>query len=93
MQNLEQLEQAVIQWAEEKEIFSKATPYRQAVKTNEEVLELLKAVSQQELTDDATSQDEDVKAEIKDAIGDIAVTIIIQAAMQGLTLTDCLQSA
>jgi NTP pyrophosphatase (non-canonical NTP hydrolase) len=33
------------------------------------------------------------RAEIKDAIGDIIVTIIIQAKMQGLTIEECLQSA
>ena len=33
------------------------------------------------------------KAEIKDAIGDILVTIIIQAKMQNLDLIECVESA
>ena len=53
----------------------------QAEKTHEEVLELISAI------------DEDDKEEIVDALGDILVTIIIQAEMQGLSLEDCLQSA
>jgi NTP pyrophosphatase (non-canonical NTP hydrolase) len=32
-------------------------------------------------------------SEIEDALGDILVTIIIQAEMQGLKLVDCLESA
>jgi NTP pyrophosphatase (non-canonical NTP hydrolase) len=36
---------------------------------------------------------EDNRAEIIDALGDILVTIIIQAEMQGLKLEDCLESA
>ncbi len=91
--NLEELEQAVIQWADDKGIFEKATPYKQAEKTNEEVLELLKAVSQQEILNAySMDSDEDVEHEIKDSIGDICVTIIIQAKMQGLTLEECLQA-
>lgn len=94
MQNLEQLEQAVIQWAEDKQIFAKATPYKQAQKTLEECGELLTAIGK-----DMAEQEcygcptDETSVEIMDAIGDIAVTIIIQAKMQGLTLTDCLQSA
>ena len=54
---------------------------RQAEKTHEEVLELMAAI------------DDDNKEEIIDALGDILVTIIIQAEMQGLKLVDCLESA
>lgn len=93
MQDLEQLEQSVIEWAEDKEIFRKATPYKQAEKTMEECCELIRGVSQQETWALMDRQSEDTENEIKDAIGDIAVTIIIQAKMQGLTLTECLQSA
>lgn len=35
----------------------------------------------------------DDKPEIKDAIGDIAVTLILQAHMHGWTLGECLESA
>lgn len=75
------LEDAVEQWAEEKGILEKATPIKQALKTQEEVLELQNAIV------------DDDREEIQDALGDILVTIIIQAKMQGLDLLDCLQSA
>jgi NTP pyrophosphatase (non-canonical NTP hydrolase) len=97
---LEQLEQQVIQWAEDKGIFTKATAYKQAQKTLEETGELLHAVGKQDIVESLLSgepqheyHDKEVKEEIQDAIGDIAVTIIIQAHMQGLTLEECLQSA
>lgn len=92
MQNLEQLEQSVIQWAEEKQIFAKATPYKQAQKTLEECGELLYAIGKQQFSD-SKHQHESAYNEVKDAIGDVCVTIIIQAAMQGTSLTECLQSA
>jgi NTP pyrophosphatase (non-canonical NTP hydrolase) len=78
---MEYLERLIIKWAEDKGIFEKATPYKQASKTLEECGELLHAIG----ANDAT--------EIKDAIGDIIVTLVIQAEMQGLTLLECLQSA
>lgn len=78
---MKQLQEKIIQWAEEKEILTKATPTKQALKTLEECTELLNAIA------------DDNKAEIKDAIGDIIVTLIIQAKMQGMTIKDCLQSA
>ena len=71
----------VEQWAEEKGILSKATPLTQAVKTQEEVNELYHAIL------------DDNRDEIKDAIGDIMVTLIIQCKMQGMDLQDCLESA
>jgi NTP pyrophosphatase (non-canonical NTP hydrolase) len=37
--------------------------------------------------------DEDNREEIKDAIGDIVVTLIIQAKMQGMTIEECLNAA
>jgi NTP pyrophosphatase (non-canonical NTP hydrolase) len=71
----------VEEWAEAKGILAHATTLRQAEKTLEETNELICAI----LNED--------RAEIKDAIGDIMVTIIIQANMQGLTIEECLQSA
>jgi NTP pyrophosphatase (non-canonical NTP hydrolase) len=68
-------------WAEAKGILAHATTLRQAEKTLEETNELICAI----LNEDSH--------EIKDAIGDIIVTIIIQAKMQGLTIEECLQSA
>jgi NTP pyrophosphatase (non-canonical NTP hydrolase) len=78
---MKQLIKQVEEWAEAKGILAHATTLRQAEKTLEETNELICAI----LNED--------RAEIKDAIGDIMVTIIIQAKMQGVTIEECLQSA
>lgn len=71
----------VHEWANDKGIFDKATRFKQAQKTLEECGELLHAIG---ANDDH---------EIKDSIGDILVTIIIQAEMNELTIEECLSSA
>lgn len=76
-----QLEALVIEWAENKGILQKATPARQADKTLEEVEELRAAIA------------DNNREEIADALGDILVTIIIQAKMQNMSLTECLEGA
>lgn len=92
-----ELEQKVIEWAKEKGILEKATPIAQCDKTFEEVEELSEALEAQrmDLFEFTNSKGKVVntKFEIQDALGDILVTIIIQAEMQGLKLEDCLQSA
>jgi NTP pyrophosphatase (non-canonical NTP hydrolase) len=75
------LESQVINWAKEKGIFDKGTPIKQSYKTLEEVGELINAVSTNN------------HLEIKDALGDILVTIIIQAKMQNVDLIECLNMA
>ena len=75
------LEKQVEQWAKDKGILDKATPIAQALKTLEETTELLTAINNND------------RAEIIDAIGDIMVTLIIQCKMQDLSLEECLQSA
>ena len=81
MKSYNELEALVIAWASQKGILEKATFEGQARKTIEESYELLEAVKIED------------KAETIDALGDILVTIIIQAEMQGLSLTECLESA
>lgn len=92
-----ELEQKVIEWAKEKGILEKATPIAQCDKTFEEVEELSEALEAQrmDLFEFTNSKGKVVntKFEIQDALGDILVTIIIQAEMQGLKLEYCLQSA
>jgi NTP pyrophosphatase (non-canonical NTP hydrolase) len=78
---MKELIKQVEEWAEAKGILAHATTIRQAEKTLEETNELICSI----LNEDSH--------EIKDAIGDIMVTIIIQAKMQGLTIEECLQSA
>lgn len=77
----EELEQLIIQWADNKGILNNSTPLAQFGKTDEEVTELYEALMA------------DNKVEVKDAIGDIIVTLIIQAKMQGLTINECVQHA
>lgn len=77
----QELEALVIVWAEQKGILEKGTPEAQCKKTMEEVDELYDAIENEN------------REEIIDALGDILVTIIIQAEMQGLKLTECLESA
>ena len=89
--------QNVIYWAKEKGILDKATPLRQAEKTQEELDELFEAIHAQNNGDitfyNSKEKRVNVAEEIKDAFGDILVTIIIGAHMQGLDIEDCLQSA
>ena len=92
-----ELEEKVIQWAKEKGILDKATPLAQAGKTLEEVKELIEAVEMQEDGLEYFTNSKvnlvNTEEEVKDALGDILVTIIIGAELQGLKLTDCLESA
>lgn len=93
----QQLELKVLDWADDKGILDKATPYAQAKKTVEEVEELMEAVEAQlkgkiEFVN-SKGKIVNTEEEIKDALGDILVTIIIGAELQGLQLEDCLQSA
>lgn len=76
-----ELEACVEQWAEERGILDKATPNAQALKTLEECTELLVAIE----TKDAH--------EMKDAIGDIIVTLIIQCRLHNWSLEGCLEGA
>lgn len=92
-----ELEALVIAWGTQKGIFSKGNPEAQCDKTLEEVYELKEALEAQSI---GLKNFKNIKGknvltseEIKDALGDILVTIIIQAEMQGLKLEDCLQSA
>lgn len=79
--NYRELENKVELWAEEKGILKKSSPADQCEKTMEEVDELMQAI-----------EDND-QEEIKDALGDILVTIIIQAKLQNMDLLQCLESA
>lgn len=81
MRHYGELEALVIAWAAQKGILENGTPRAQAMKTWEETDELITAI------------ENDNREEVIDALGDILVTIIIQAEMQGLKLVDCLESA
>jgi NTP pyrophosphatase (non-canonical NTP hydrolase) len=81
MMDYNQLESLVVEWAANKGILEKATTAAQANKTMEECQELIDAIQ------------DDNREEIADALGDILVTIIIQAKMQNMSLVECLEGA
>lgn len=64
MKTIQELVPLIHQWAKERGIFDKSTPFDQLLKTHEEVGELIKAC-----------YDND-KPAIQDAIGDVMVTLI-----------------
>lgn len=76
-----QLEDLVIEWAEDRGIIAHSTPHAQLLKTMSELGELA----------DATIKD-DVDG-VVDGLGDVLVTLIIYADMQGLCLKACLHKA
>ena len=81
-----ELECAVEDWAEEKGILDHSNPLKQALKTQEELSELMEAIIDEQGGENRID-------EIEDAIGDIMVTMIIQAKMQGMTIEKCLERA
>ena len=97
MSKFDKLNRRVGTWAKSKGILDKATPLTQHSKTQEEVNELFEALfSQQNNLENYTTYKGDVKntkEEIKDAIGDILVTLLIQCKLQNLTTVECLESA
>ena len=72
---------AVIQWGEARGIVQNSTAYAQAMKTQEELNELFEAI-----------EDKDVAA-MKDAYGDILVTLVMGCACADLDLVECFKGA
>lgn len=66
-------------WATEKGIFEKGTVEAQMVKTLEEITEMQMAI----IKDD--------KEEIKDALGDIFITIIVGSKMANTNIRECIE--
>ena len=81
MKTYYELETAVIAWASARQIIRHSNPAAQATKTLEEVRELIDAIDQEN------------RAEMIDAYGDILVTLIIGSKIAGFDLTDCLGQA
>ena len=79
------LELKVIRWAEQRMIIPNSTPMAQAVKTKEELDELFESFGM--------SIDVPKKEAMKDAYGDILVTLIIGSALADLDLVTCLNHA
>lgn len=77
----EQLALDVIRWAEARKIIPNSRPLAQAIKTHEELGELLSALNR------------DNYEEALDAYGDIMVTLIVGADLAGIDLLDALAHA
>lgn len=75
------IEMKVIQWGEARGIVQNSNPAAQAIKTQEELDELIDAI-----------RDRDVAA-MKDAYGDILVTLIMGCATADIDLVECLRLA
>lgn len=78
---LEELVSNIEQWGKDRKISVNGRPMTQAIKTLEECHELLEAINTNN------------KHEIRDAIGDIVVTLIMQCGLQEFTLDECLYQA
>jgi NTP pyrophosphatase (non-canonical NTP hydrolase) len=78
---MNKLIEKVEQWARDRQIIPNSNPQSQLMKTMSELGELA----------DATLKSD--RAGVVDGIGDVIVTLIIYAALQGVTLEDCLASA
>jgi len=76
-----ELEMKTIQWGEARGIVQNSNPLAQASKTQEELFELIAAIH---------AKDE---AAMKDAYGDILVTLIMGCACADVDLVSCLELA
>jgi NTP pyrophosphatase (non-canonical NTP hydrolase) len=76
-----EIEMKVLQWGEARKIVQNATAMSQAIKTLEETTELLDAINKNDID------------EIKDAVGDIVVTLIMVCAVKDIDLVSCLDGA
>ena len=74
-------EMKVLRWAEDRRIVPNSTPLAQAIKTHEELGELLSALHRGD------------HAEMVDSYGDVLVTLVIGAALADVDLTRCLEAA
>lgn len=75
------IQMKVIQWGEARGIVQNSTPEAQAVKTQEELDELIDAISNGD------------KEAMKDAYGDILVTLVMGCACADLDLVECFKGA
>lgn len=71
----------IYEWSKERGIIQNGKPMAQAIKTLEETTELLDAMNQND------------RDEVKDAIGDIFVTLCNVCFTYGVELNDCVDGA
>ena len=87
--SLDELADAVIDWADRKGILEKGTLEGQFEKFVEESEEFKEAHYREQSVD--VDSDEFIETLLMDGIGDTVVTLIIYAHMKGWTLQECLQ--
>ena len=97
MNRFKDLNKKVIQWANDKGILEKATPFAQIKKTEEEVAETKDAILAQDLGAEFYINKKNNKVntqeEILDGFGDILVTVLIGCKMQNINPLDALEVA
>jgi len=81
MKSYADIESKVLQWGRDRGIVQHGKPMSQALKTLEEVNELLVGINKNS------------PAEIRDALGDVWVTLVMCAATMDINLTDCFYEA
>jgi len=79
--SMEDLEEKIVLWGEEKGILPNAPRLKQAEKSQEELEELFEGIHNDDID------------EVRDAIGDIVVTLIMQTRLWDLTLHECIEAA
>jgi NTP pyrophosphatase (non-canonical NTP hydrolase) len=77
----ESLQDAIIQWAYERNIVNAKNTHKQFMKVTEELGELAEGINK------------DNQGQIKDSLGDILVTLIILSKDLDVDLLDCLRGA
>ena len=87
----------VLDWAEDRGIFEKATPLAQIEKTREEIEEtrdaLIRLDENSEVTVSSSPRRAKLDRDLKDGIGDTVVTLIILAHLCGTDIEECLEQA
>ena len=79
--NYDNYAKLILQWGIDRGIVQNGKPIGQAIKTLEEVTELLDAINKGDMD------------ETKDAVGDIVVTLLMVCATLDIDLVDCLAGA
>ena len=92
-----ELNERVINWADQKGILAKATPLRQVYKTQEELDETKESLTAQanglETFLNSKGEMVNTKEQIIDDFGDQLVTVLIGCKLQGIDPLMCLESA
>lgn len=79
--NLTKLEKKIVEWGLEKGILPRPNAIAQYSKTLEEVEELAIGIDREDID------------EVRDAIGDIFVTLVMQAQAWNMTMQECVEAA